>query len=264
MRPHFRAIALALIALLFGSIVQPSNAAANESLVRVMTEIGALGDTDYGRLREWASEGVRRPSYASSHVDRIKINILALQGQDRDAVVHWLRGGGPQALYARGMSSSQIRKQAVENPWRQLKLASETLQPPPSGDIQVLRGFAAVRKDGTAGQACVTFKNVGTKPASRIVFEFPLMNAEGREDGILTLDRRGTFSSNVDIVGESSPFSPGGTIMGNRSYQDNCTTLTTAFAAVPLLSAEFAAYRIIRVEYADGTSWVPPAPSKSP
>jgi hypothetical protein len=257
MRARPYVIVLCLIALLLPAFTLQSDAAATESLVRVMKEIAALNDSDHGRLKEWASEGARRPSLSYSQVDKVKNNILNLEVPDRHAVVEWLRGGGPQALYARGISASQIRKAPVENPWRQLKLASETLQPAPSGDIQVLRGFAAVRKDGTAAQACVTFKNAGSKTASRIVFEFALVNGDGKEDGVLTLDRRGTFSPNIDIVGESSPFSPGTTIMGNRSFQDNCTTLTTAFAAVPILSAEYAGYRITRVEYADGTSWVP-------
>ena len=257
MRARPYVIVLGLIALLLVSLGQPCQAAASDNLVRVMRAIAAFNDTDFGRLKEWASEGGRRPSFASSQVDKIKINILELQKDDRAAVAEWLRGRGPQALYARGISSSQIRQTSEADKWRYLKFATETLQPPPSPDIQVLRGFAAVKKDGTSAQACVSFKNSGTKPATRVVFEFPLLNAEGKEDGgVLTLDRRGTFSPNIDIVGWST-ITVGTVISGNRGMSDNCTTLTTSVAAVPFLSAQFAGYRIVRVEYTDGSSWVP-------
>lgn len=264
MRFRFWVVALSLVALLVPALTMQTNAAASDNLVRVMKEIGALNDTDYGRLKEWASEGARRPSFAMTQVDKVKNNILALQAADRDAVLAWLRGRGPGELYTRGILSSQLRqgsRSSFEEQFRELKFASETLQPPSSGDIRVLRGSAIARRSGTQAKVCVTFKNVGTKIATRVVFEFVLLNADGGEEGVMTLDRRGTFSPNVDIVGPDYFNNKSLTITGPRSMEDNCASVSSEVPAVPILSAQFASYRITRVEYADGTSWVPPAPA---
>ena len=81
-----------------------------------------------------------------------------------------------------------------------------------------------------------------------------LENAGGRW---LKLDRRGTFSPNVDIAGYNDVSDLGGARMGHRGLADNCASTSTGVAALPILAARFASYRIIRVDYADGTSWPP-------
>ncbi len=50
----------------------------------------------------------------------------------------------------------------------------------------------------------------------------------------------------------------------NRRNDENCTGVSVGVAALPLLVARFATYRVVRVEYADGTSWAPPTATTTP
>ncbi len=113
-----------------------------------------------------------------------------------------------------------------------------------------------MRRDGTEATACISFKNLDPRTATRVLFTFPLFNGNGVRLASLELDRRGTFSQGIAIEGYSSlgdQLSGG----GNRGYADNCTTLNTGMAALPILSAKYATYAVKRVEYADGTVWTP-------
>jgi hypothetical protein len=141
------------------------------------------------------------------------------------------------------------------NPYRSLKFGTPAIGAEPVGKILVLGGWVAVKRDGHGAHACVSFKNEGSVTATRVLFEFPLADAGGREVGMLKLDRRGTFSPGIDIRGWSSlqSWQSG----SNRGYDENCTGLNLGVAAFPLFSAHYATYRILRVEYADGTNWVP-------
>jgi hypothetical protein len=71
------------------------------------------------------------------------------------------------------------------------------------------------------------------------------------------MDRRGTFSPGIDINGWDSlaSWQRG----SNRGYDENCTGINMSVAAFPLLAARFVSYRILRVEYTDGTVWTPAA-----
>jgi hypothetical protein len=148
------------------------------------------------------------------------------------------------------------------NPWREIIVANKSLSPSHAGAIDVLNAFAAARRNGKAAAACVSFKNVDARTATRVLFEFVLLNGNGEEVGSLQLDRKGTFSTGIDIEGYRtlSAWSGGG---GNRGYGDNCTELKSNMAALPILTARYATYAVKRVEYADGTIWSAPEASHS-
>jgi Mannan-binding protein len=142
------------------------------------------------------------------------------------------------------------------NPWRGLRFGTATIGSPVFGKIEVLGGWAAVRRDDKAARACVSFKNSGAVTATRVVFEFPIIDRSDQRLGELTLDRRGTFSPGIDINSWSSmeAWQQGGT---HRGYDENCTSLTLNVASFPLRTAHFVTYRIKRVEYTNGTFWTP-------
>jgi hypothetical protein len=125
----------------------------------------------------------------------------------------------------------------------------------PAGHIRVLGGWAAVRRDARGAIACVSFENAGTLTATRVVFEFPMVDYEGSRVGALRLDRRGTFSPGVGIYTFSSLVD--WQQRQNHGYQQNCTDLSLGVPAFPLFAARFATYHIARVEYANGTVWTP-------
>jgi hypothetical protein len=88
----------------------------------------------------------------------------------------------------------------------------------------------------------------------RVEFEFPIVGRNGGDLGTMKLDRTGEFSPDIAIEGwrNLSDWQGG---MGHRGYNDNCTQLKRDMAAAPLLRASGVSYHIVRVEYADGTSW---------
>lgn len=118
----------------------------------------------------------------------------------------------------------------------------------------MLGGFAAVRRDGKAAIVCVSFKNTAAVAARRVVFDFTLQGARGRDLASLQLDRHGEFSQGVDINGWSSLSAWQGGV-GHRGYNDNCTTLQQNVAAAPFLHAASVVFHVTRVELADGTAW---------
>lgn len=144
---------------------------------------------------------------------------------------------------------------ATPNPYRSLHFGAPTLGGDAPGGIAVFNGWVAVLRDGRGAHACISFKNEGSLTATRILIEFLMMNHAGDRVATLTLDRRGTFSPNVEIHGWKDLASwQSGT---HRGYDENCTGLKQNVAAFPLLSARMATYRVTRIEYANGTDWTP-------
>ena len=111
-----------------------------------------------------------------------------------------------------------------------------------------------MKRDGKGAIVCVSFKNTGATTARRVVFDFTLEGARGRELATLHLDRRGEFTSGIDIHGWSDlkAWQDG---VGHRGYGDNCTTLQQGVAAAPLLHAAGVVFHVTRVEFTDGTDW---------
>jgi hypothetical protein len=268
-RSAFAAFIIAtLVAGLF--LTEPARVHAQSSaLVSVLSEIQQLSSSDFSELASWASNNTPAPFSTVFPLDKAKADILNLGDKDRQAVLWWLQGNGRSALYARGASDYQIgpRRSPVDSaapspsptpgPWREVPLASATLEGGVQGQIQILGGFAAVKRDGTAAIACISFKNLSPMTARRVVFEFPLLDAQGNPLGTLTLDRNGEFSSNVDIMTYDGFGSWQTGSIGPRGRDDNCIQRTLPTAAVPLLQARTASYRVVRVEYDGGTVWPP-------
>ncbi|HEY1428836.1 MAG TPA: hypothetical protein VGF18_04645, partial [Candidatus Tumulicola sp.] len=134
------------------------------------------------------------------------------------------------------------------NPYRSLVFASQSLDGGNEHGVEVTRGFAAVKRDGTAVVACVSFKNTSNKVMRRVEFEFPIEGRNGGTVGTMNLDRNGEFSPNVSIEGwrDVSDWQSG---MGHRGYNDNCAQLKRNMAAAPLLRAASVSYRVVRVEF---------------
>lgn len=143
--------------------------------------------------------------------------------------------------------SPSPRPTATPNPYRSIEFASPTLNSKPQEGIAIVGGWAAVKRDATAAVVCVSFKNEGSVAATRVLFKFHLMNREGVDLGDLTLDRRGTFAPGVNIHGWGS-LADWQSGMGNRGYNDNCTTLSGGIARMPLLSVRYVTYRVTHVD----------------
>jgi hypothetical protein len=120
----------------------------------------------------------------------------------------------------------------------------------------VFGGWAAVKRNGQGAHACISFKNTDSRTATLVLFQFPISDDAGAVLAQLELDRRGTFSPGIDIHGWGSMANWQSS--SNNRYDESCTGVSTGFAALPLLAARFVTHRILRVEYADGTSWTPP------
>jgi len=123
------------------------------------------------------------------------------------------------------------------------------------GNIAVTDGVAGVRVDGSGAAVCVSFKNTDSRVAVRVMFDFPLLGFAGLELTHLTLDRKGTFSPNIVIetnvdASDIDVFTPG-------NFPDNCADDEEAAGTTQFTSAWSAGYRVVRVDYADGTTWTP-------
>jgi hypothetical protein len=236
-----------------------------------------LSDAAFASLVHWARSGATTAKVGSPawSVEFELSDHRGLDQPDRQALLDFLRGGSRSALRARGASDSDIGSRnpanvaaptpsptPTPNPYRSLEFGSPTIGGDTAGKIVVLGGWAAVKRDGRGAHACISFKNTDSRTATRVLFQFPISDKSGAVLADLELDRRGTFSPDVDIIGWSSleNWQNG----QHRGYSENCTSITTGVAALPLLTARFASYRILRVEYANGASWVAPAtPSPS-
>ena len=250
----------------------PASPAASGFLTMTLRKMRSLTDSQFASLVHWARAGARSPKFSDPAYD-VEFDIRnTLVERDQHAMLVFLRGGGRSDLYARGATDADIGSRRpvdvgpatpaptpTPNPYRSLEFGSPTIGGAPPGNIVVSGGWAAVKRDGRGAHACISFKNTDARTATRVLFQFPLSDDAGAALAQLDLDRRGTFSTGIDIHGWDSMASwQGG--MGNRAYSENCTSVSTGVAALPLLAARFATYRILRVEYADGTSWTPPVP----
>ena len=271
------ALAISFAMMLASAIListMSARADASPALLNVLTQMRNLPDTTFAELVTWAGKGAQPPPAPVSNLEQTEANILALEKPDRRAVIWWLQGKGRSALYARGATDDEIgphyrlvspAPNVTPNPWRNLPLASETLNGNVQGKVQILGGFAAARRDGTAAIACVSFKNVAAIAATRVVVDFPMLTASGQNLGDLLLDRRGSFSPDVSIFGFASLAEWQQGSFGPRSRSENCIQRTLPTPALPILQARLTGYRVVRVEYQNGTAWgAPVAGNNSP
>ncbi|HEV3089965.1 MAG TPA: hypothetical protein VGX91_00830 [Candidatus Cybelea sp.] len=255
------AVLLACVAALLPFLAAQVSADAPPNVTKALTSIRNLPDTQFAQVVRWARNGTPQPS-GYGPVEQVQSQILELRYNGQHAIVGWLQTGNRSALYALGATDAQIGSRspssvasATPNPYRSLEFGTATLGGKPAGNIEVFAGWAAVKRDSRGAHVCVSFKNVGTIAATRVLFSFPLMNEADEQVAKLELDRRGTFSPGIAIHGWSSlsAWQSG----SNRGYDENCTGLALGVAAFPLRSALLASYRILRVEYADGSQWMP-------
>lgn len=265
------ALLLAMPARVHAATPMPTPTASFK-LWTTLDKMRSLSDSAFASLVHWARGGATSPKVGAPafNVEFELADHRGLDHADRQAMLTFLRGGGRSALYARGATDSQIGSRnpanvppatpaptPTPNPYRSLEFGSPTIGGYTAGKITVFGGWAAVERNGRGARACISFKNTDTRTATRVLFQFPISDKSGTAITDLELDRRGTFSPEVDILGWSTleDWQNG----QHRGYSENCTSISTGVAALPLLSARSATYRILRVEYADGTSWVAPA-----
>ena len=249
-----------------------AQADASDALQHVLEQVRYMGGSDFASLVKWARNGTPKPDDATFQPQKVEVDILNLSDGDRNAILYWLQGKGRAALYAQGASDSQIGPRRdfeaptatpTPNAWRNIPLATASIEGANQGPIQILGGFAAVKRDGSAAIACLSFKNTDPQVALHVVFEFPLIGADGQPLGNLVLDRHGEFSPNIDIVSYGS-MQAWQSNSGPRTYGDGCIQRTLPTAALPFLQARASGYHLVRVEFAGGGSWPPGAAPAAP
>ncbi len=232
-------------------------ASPSDGLASVLSQIKFMGNIDFGHLVEWAKNDGSPPDHPVFQPQKAELDITNLGDADHDAVMSWLRGHGRAKLHDQGASDADIgpirgdieAAAATPNPWRSIPLATASIESAPQMGIQILGGFAAVKKDGTGAIVCVSFKNVDPRVASHVVIEFPILADGGAPAGSLVLDRSGEFSPNVDIRSfESLAAWQGG--IGPHSQNDGCIGKSLPTAAIPFLQARAAGYHVTAVDYA--------------
>lgn len=264
-------LAVLLVALVAAlAVSRPEPVRADAPIYQALSSLRGLSNQSFAHVVSWARNGAGQVYAPVWDYQNAEVGILALPSGGRYAILQWLRGNGRGALYNLGVTDNSIgpRRPGADypyatptpDPYRQLQFATDSLdgnaaeQP---GNIQVLGGFAAARRDGTAIFACISFQNNAPKAATLVRFAFPIKDANGNTVATLVLDRTGTFSSGIGINTFQS-YNDWKSGLTNRGYNQNCVNRTTGVAAMPILEARFATYAVTRVEYADGTSWNSP------
>jgi hypothetical protein len=277
-RTVFRAAFAAVLIVAAAAFVMqasPARAGSSYELRNVLGTLRTLSDSSFAEVVSWVRSGNSAPNYAMNQAQSAERQVSALGYSDREAVRSWLRGNGRSALYVRGANDVEIgprrpgadynaAPEATPNPYRHLPLTTNSLDgsADAQGDVQILGGFAAARKDGRSVIACVSFKNTSPKTATRIVLSFPLLDANGNHDGTLHLNRTGTFSTGIDIMTYQNFASwGGGTGFNNKGYASNCASATPNLVSQQILRAHSVGYQVDRVEYSDGSFWTPSSSS---
>jgi hypothetical protein len=258
--------ALVLLAFVVGSAGRSQ--AASGALDNALGEIRNLGTLDFDDLVKWAKGGHPMPDNPTFSLENVEADIDRLHADDQNAVLSWLQGGGRSALHSAGASDADIgpprsidkaSAPATPNPWRNVPLATASLNGATQGPIQILGGFAAAKRDGTSAIACISFKNTDARVAKNVVIVFPLIGDGGQVLGTLELDRPGEFSSNIGIYTFDSmgAWQAGGGPV--KSFAQNCVQKDLPTAALPFLQMRAVGYGVQQVDFADGSSWTAPA-----
>jgi hypothetical protein len=234
-------------------------AAPPEPLVKVLTSLQALDNDSFQKVVTWAKNGADTVYGPIMDYEHDEISILILDGDQKSAVLQWLRGQGRTELYKLDVTDAQIGPDraatdaaaATPTPaldlWRKLQYASASLgtPAPDASNVTILKPTGTVRVDGTALGICVSFRNDAPKTAKLVHFDFDLNDASGHDLGHIPFDRVGTFATGIEtgIDGE------------------NCINKMYPLASLPLLSAKFFTAAVTHVDYGDGTSWSAPSPA---
>lgn len=166
---------------------------------------------------------------------------------------YWTRASGSRPAPLVPSATITPKPVVTPNPWRYIHWSNDKIAPAP---IHVFSGWAAVKRDGTWVTGCVSFKNTSSLVAKTILFEFLFQNHSGQVEESKHFEREGTFSPDIAIHGYDNldelfkrP--------GHHGYYDNCwgKRVDTEAAISRLSQVRYFAYRIERVQYADGTEW---------
>ena len=122
--------------------------------------------------------------------------------------------------------------------------------------IDYLDTWTALRNDGTSGWTCISFKNTSSETATRIRWALQLMNQNDQVVDTGYLDRKGTFSPNVEIHAWHS-VAEWASGQGHRDYGNGCTAWAPDNEAQRLAYPYVRSYdvRVSLIVYADGTTW---------
>lgn len=121
----------------------------------------------------------------------------------------------------------------------------------PQGEIEVLSGWAAIKKNQKGAVFCLSFRNDSSLTATRVVFELPVKGGSGATVGKVELDRHGTFPTGA-VVPTWENLAAWRAQAGNTENNQNCKVLSTAISVFPIMGAQAVTYRVIRIEYANG------------
>ncbi len=259
------AIAVALVVAFAAQRPEPVRASA--PIYQALDSLKSLDANGFAKVVHWASNGASPVYGAMRDYQYAEAGINALPNNQRRAILQWLTGNGREALYAQGVSDSDIgsRRPGADyaaatptpDPYRDLKLVTDSFDEPSSGPITVINGFGAAKRDGTSATVCVSFKNNAPQPATSVTFAFSLKDNNGRTLGHLELERTGTFSTGIGIYTWDSYQS--WRTQTHKGFAENCATRNSGVAAMPILEARVATYHVRSVTFADGTSWNAPA-----
>ena len=274
---HLRRFAFALI---FGVCAVGGAVAARDyatpQLQSTLATLQSLSSSSFQQVVWWAANPAP-PPMTTIDWQQAEAQILALNSRDRDAVLGWLNSTGRGALCQRGATDAMIggkrfpidsfnyvscggpAPSPAPSDWRVVPLARATLQASaPVGNITIQNGFAAIKNDGSAALVCLSFTNTADRTATRVDFDFPLLDANSQRLASLHFERSGTFSPNVAIAGPTSAEQYQQSLQGaftSRSLAENCLLSNQGTAALPLLQTQFVGYRVSGVQYSDGTHW---------
>lgn len=243
----------------------------NQPSYALLNALNAIQSLDGGSLlavQNWAqNSGGAAPNPVFSDSDRVEAQIAALRPGDKAAVISWLSGGGRGKLYTQGATDAQIGKCLfpIDPPSCS---SSPSASPSPNyrtlpfglapnaadaGGIAIERGFAVVSNDGTSETHCLSFKNVESKTAVAVTFEYQLTTQAGDVLSTGSNVRAGTFSPGVEIAGPAS-YSDLRNVM-NRDLKNNCWSTSSSLANIALLRAAFMTIQVKAVTYDDGSTW---------
>jgi hypothetical protein len=137
--------------------------------------------------------------------------------------------------------------------WRLLPFAASAMSSS-GAHVDVNSGFAAVKRDGTEGLACVSFTNQGKKTATEVDIDIEILGEAGFIRRVQPLRRVGTFARGVEIGGPTTP-------QDATTARQNCVVdgeNSVADPTDPFSNATAVVYAVRQVYYTDGSTWLQP------
>jgi hypothetical protein len=156
-----------------------------------------------------------------------------------------------------GLSAAMATRAATPSSpaYRYLSFVTVALRRP-YAPIEYFDVWTAMSNSSNVGYTCLSFKNASNVTVTRVLFALSLMDQNGHVVDTGHIDRKGTFSPNVEIHGWHSiaEWSSG---QGHHGYKDNCTKWSPDDQAQALAYPHVRSYNLHaeRIDYADGTTW---------